>query len=442
MSHSDSPTMVTVSIRTDDPTAEIFILDSSLQLVKRGVGLLQGSLPPGPYKIKIRVGQDVKEELVILSGASVDRYYQSLRFSSAVPIVDTATSHEYHMSAAAQGSSAVLRTAGHGSSIFLLSRFWTPPSGEKLRKAANPAAGIQLLRADTQPLVDFGHEAIVDQQDDPSARFRVDVDPGFYILQIERSDGQKLQQSLIASPGWQTQFYLMRRPYETSRQRSDRQEPDMISSAVFMGRLGTNLFDPNNRDLRITETARIALINQRRVLPSDLKRMLSEKFENPILGIYGGYLMLHDPETDSSLYSMLISNMRRILDHPHPDVEALALACGIDSNHVFERPPMLRESWRAVVKATTSIPDLIPAGSFADSISIRLVEADPWLLWSAEADADDESIIGESIRRTIQSKPPVQTNPRDMTDKLVQLSGLPFRRVAAFTKDFMPFKPE
>jgi hypothetical protein len=109
--------------------------------------------------------------------------------------------------------------------------------------------------------------------------------------------------------------------------------------------------------------------------------MLSQKYDNPMLGIYGGHLLLHESKPDLDLLKIVVGNLRGLLGI-HPDVEALALALPNDSSdYVFKYPPMLRQSWGRILGASVTKPQIVPAGSPVSSISGRLWGSDLWLQW-------------------------------------------------------------
>ena len=171
---------------------------------------------------------------------------------------------------------------------------------------------------------------------------------------------------------------------------------DPLKIAILMGRDRSRdakvpHFDPDNPEARLCELARQALECERQVLSElAVEEILSGKFGDPMLALYGAHLLLRmtaskeSSEKLSTTLSVIIRNLRKLLGREHPDVEALALRQEKeDSRYEFRVPPMLRQSWRLVVEATLRKPELVPIGSLASQVADHLLADEPWLVWSA-----------------------------------------------------------
>ncbi len=108
-----------VRIETQDDLAHIEVLDKHLHTVATGVGDLIVKLSAGRYTARFRLGDALLEEpFQVLSAPLVVRCPQRLRFSSPVPLPDTATTHEYqsgpadHLIQQARLADATPRTPG------------------------------------------------------------------------------------------------------------------------------------------------------------------------------------------------------------------------------------------------------------------------------------------------------------------------------------------
>jgi hypothetical protein len=55
-----------LTVNAADASAEISVLDGCLNRVARGIGRLEQDLAPGLYKVRVRVGPTVEDELVSL----------------------------------------------------------------------------------------------------------------------------------------------------------------------------------------------------------------------------------------------------------------------------------------------------------------------------------------------------------------------------------------
>jgi hypothetical protein len=142
-------------------------------------------------------------------------------------------------------------------------------------------------------------------------------------------------------------------------------------------------FDPERPQSRLVELARQALASRRQVLSPRFREMLGQDLDDPMLGIFGGHLLLLDPEPDLELLRLVIGNVRGLLGQAlHPDVEALALRLEPSAvTYVFENPPMLRRSWTLVLEASVARPELVPVSSVASTVADRIWGEEPWLIW-------------------------------------------------------------
>jgi alpha-beta hydrolase superfamily lysophospholipase len=372
---------VWLEIYTADEATEIFVLNGQFHVVETGLGYLQTLLNPGIYKVKVCAGYETQEELVILPEGEthVTKNFSAIRFASPVPMSNTAQTYEDHMAAAAQHSRKIHVNAGVGSQIFVFARRWTAqnhlhsPSNHQ-----NPARGLVLKDELGESIVDVCTQSAFDLSGNSWAACNVQVTPGLYRLCLTTPAGITIEQTIVASPGWQTQIFLLQQAYNST---SDDERVDLPSAAILLTRDG---FDPGRTDMRLTELVRLGLTNQRKALSTNKSAMLWEKWEkydNPMLGIFSAHLLLLDPKLDLALLHRVIIKLRSLLGS-HPDVEALALQLGPDEHtYTFKVPPMLRRSWSLVINASVTKPDLVPLDSLAAQVAVCLWGEEPWLMW-------------------------------------------------------------
>jgi len=123
----------------------------------------------------------------------------------------------------------------------------------------------------------------------------------------------------------------------------------------------------------------------RRLLPDELRVLMWNKCENPMLGIYAAHLLLLETQTDVPLFTEVVRNLRRLVRAPHPDVEALALrAAGEPPTAPFEYPPMLHRGWELIVEATVDRPYLVTPSLSARNTGVFWAEG-PWHIWTTAA---------------------------------------------------------
>jgi serralysin len=372
---SETLSQFSLEITAADAAAEIFVMTGDFFLVDRGVGrLVTKPLSPGIYKVKAKVNDQVWEQHVTLTQPGQKVTIPLFQFSSAAPLADTAKTHEYQVAAAESESRKIHYQLGQGSCICVFVREWRGKTPSGPPPATRPLMGLSLCDASEQEKVAFETTGKVDNSvPDPWGACTIAVNPGVYILRLTLPTGARYERTIVAAPGWQTQVFLLMSDYGAVRC------ADLVRGSVLMARgLG---FSNADRSLRQIELARMALANERKVLKGETLEMLHGKFDNPMLGILGGHLLLLDVSPDLALLKIVVNNLRGVLNFQHPDVEALALAAGIGSQYVFTVPPMLRRSWALVVNATADRHDLVPSGCLADRSARNQWAVEPWLAW-------------------------------------------------------------
>ncbi len=424
---------------------ELFVVDSSFGLVARGVAQLEKSLPAGVYKVKSRRAREETEQIILLDHDQTI-VPQPTAFASPAPFGMSTLTHEYHRDAARDESRNVHVTAGIGARIFLQSRYWTAPM-PTAEPQGNPARGLSLRRLTGQTIADYEGASVIalnPQKDgrDPAASCTVSVDPGTYIVRQEGPNGVAVERSVVASPDWQTQvFVLKNEPRSPSAPSGVPQDadpslaplPDSVS--VLMSRDG---FDPWRNDMELAEVARIALTDERRVLSGQLMAMLDGKFENPMLGIFAAHILLlsldraaadaHAESTKAPTVrssdtarlevtfqahdlDVIVRNLRRLVGDHHPDVEALSLRAtdpSLRHRKPLTEPPMLRRSWSLFVAASNDAPKLCPPELWR---RVRhMTPSPPYLTWLPGASGTDpaQHLVKSMVpqrRRAVSRKP-------------------------------------
>jgi hypothetical protein len=375
-----------------EPATEIFLLDHQFQMRARGVGRIKTSVEPGLYKVKYRAGSQIVEtyEEVSAGAGTVRLRAPDVPYASAAPLATSRTTHETHEGAASKLSRTIHHRVGQGSEIFVFARVWTEELTGKRRTPSvprkhHPATGLSLRSPDGSVLVDIEKGSEVDLSDDPWAGCTIAVDPGAYRLRVETPKWGALEQTLIATEGWQTQVFLLQDNYSDGKTPAFR--PDLAEASVLLGRKGKG-FDPRRGELRLAELARQSLANQRVVLSGvELKRLFTNKRSSPMLGIYGSHALLAQGKRRE--ISGAVRELGSILgDHPDVDALRLALSSRPSDKLSFGVPPMLTSSWSIIVGKASSHPDLVPAGSLASRVATCLWGSGPWLIWQADLLAD------------------------------------------------------
>lgn len=389
MSKSPSEHKVRLEVRAGNPATEIFVSDSSFRRIGKGVDSLDLEVPPGYYKVRYRIGTSQRDELIEVpaSDEPVRIEGKPVAYESAAPFAPTSAPVAGDARVAAEISKRVHRGFGAGSRLMVFAR-------DLDRRGPSPGEGLSLLALDGERLADLSDG---DQSEDGSCGgLSVELSPGTYRLRVDTSPLGVYEMFLVASPGWQTQVFLLADDFPAGGDRVRR--ASLRSASVLMARPERG-FDPAADDLRLADLARIALRAGRDIASrSDHEAMQYGKFEDPMLGIYAAHLLLLAPRPDHGLIDVIAGNLEGIVGS-HADVEVLQLrsgGTGSEEELQLETPPMLKSSWDLLVRASRRRISLVPPGSFNDRIGDNVVSSNPWLLHRVEE---------REVRREVEDVP-------------------------------------
>jgi hypothetical protein len=391
----------TLTVLAADETAEIAVLDGGLRSVAKGIGKVQQSLPAGLYKVRVRVGPTLVEQLVSLDQDRQIAFPQA-SIPSPIPLERTSRGNTDHTTAAIKASQTARDVFGAGASVLIFAREQSR-SGSEPRHKHNPATGLSLLTESGQELANVEQRAEVNLDGDPCAGWRADIDPGPYRLRLARKDGSTLERALFAGPHAQIQIFLLQCDYllpDGGLQRI----PDMSGSAIAIS--PSHQFSPQSRRTRLAEIARYALTQSRRILSDGLLReLLDEKFDDPMLGLLGAHLLLRDKPADAPLFRIVTDNLLRLLGPDHPDLRALwrrrqPADSTVDSR--LESPPMLRLSWDLAVEASIRDPEVLGAEG-PSSIAGKILPDAPWLIWRTTS-GDRPSAVERALQDYLRAR--------------------------------------
>lgn len=396
MSETASPIAVNVSGHSD---IELFVVDHALQLVVRGTLPWSGTLAPGVYKFKFRRGTAIEEQHVMLRPGSpaVTLAAPKLTTASPAPLEASSRTHEYHIGAASQSSRQVHEKFGAGGQLFLLVRDWT--THNEPTRTPQPAAGLHICDAAGTVLFDVEKVTAGVRDQDRWATVNIEVNPGSYRLRLETRQQGTFEQTIVVSPGWQTQVFLLLTNYSPtigpdSKNGAD-WRADLNRASILMAERGRG-FDPASHEFRLADTACAWLgSRQQTAAAAGLKHALQLKFNNPMLGIYAAHALTSGPTSKEmeksppiaeSLFRDVVSNLEYLVPG-HPDVQALRLWLdGAASVNIppLHMPPMLTSSWMKFVEASATRRELIARGSLASRIGGCVWGNGPWLIWAAD----------------------------------------------------------
>jgi hypothetical protein len=355
-----------------EPGVTITILDADLKPVATAVGQLRETLPLGLYEIQLVAGHGLDRHVVRLDQNGTSFAAPQVDFPSPAPLSPT-DADDTVAKQAGRASKRPSPRLGKGAQLLLV------VSDDSTTARANAAAGLSIRTPDGQRL------ANIEEVADRSAPRRrpvwatacLELDPGAYLLRVA-TGATTLEQTVVLVAGWQTHVFLDRKSFG---QKPARRRASLPDAAILMARIGAG-FNPTTRDLRLTELARVALLDRRQILDQqDINALLYGKWDNPLFGLYGANLLLATGQRNIDQLDTIRHNLHRLLGD-HPDLLALDARAGAPIPPV-PIPPMLRASWDALIAATAQQPELIPADSLSGRIANHLYGNGVWLTWDS-----------------------------------------------------------
>ncbi len=389
--------LFSLDVVSDNSAAAISVMDPTFTRVITGTGEVHELEAPGVYKVRTEFGREVapsSDEVLLLDRDTRTGRSSTTHLSSAAPIPGTAATHEFHVTSF-EGA-AVRRSATRGPStsgasmISLMARYWTPPGGTGTgAPPPHPMTGLELLDQSGRTVADLTQDSVVEGagDHDPVAVWEAGLPPGAYGLRQLHPGGRRYEGSVVVSTGWVTQVAVRRQP--ATAETGQEGLPDV---AVFMRREGVAREPAQDA---VIEGARVALAQGRDLLTegrgTQLTELLLTKFADPIAGIIGAHLLLRaadagrpDP-AHAHRFDTAVRNLRSLVGHSHPDVEALSLRCkdpGLRTTVPFSAPPIFRQSWQLVTAASYADPDLVPVELWGRVHAT--VNFGAFLIWAAD----------------------------------------------------------
>ena len=390
------------NVASADPTAEIFIIDSRFSLVDYGLGTLSTPLPPGVFKVKVRIGNAINQRVVLLDQDThfVDNAVAPQLLATTVPLPQTAATHEFHEEARrlAMDTASMLAPAPGQAVIMAMVRTFSSKDNP-VGGVTPPWKGVSVVDAMGRMVFDMEANGERNEGPDAFAFFSIIVEPGSYFLRQRLEGGVAIEQSVIACTGWRTEVYVLRRVVPGTSMVDLRPR-----ISLMMRRPDIRLSDAVNKEDRLVETAKQAMATERRILSRGVDEELMLKAENPVAGIIGGHLLLIERERDAgrdlSMLDTVVTNLRALLGKGHPDVEALALKCAdpkLRRVGALTGPPMFQLSWTLLVQGAQKRADLIQSDMWARVHAQAALP--PFLIWNTNEDV--KAAVRAEIARAV-----------------------------------------
>lgn len=377
-----------LDVETGDPAAEIFVVDTRFSLVDCSTLRLSTPLPPGLFKVKVRIGNAVNQRVLLLDRdhpAASSAVAQPQLLATVVPLPQTSTTHEYHQAArfAAIAAAQAVAAGTEQSAVLVMVRNFSTRQ-DVAQGVAPPWLGVSIVDAFGELVVDLESQSVKLPNDDACAYCAARLEPGSYFLRQQFDDGHALEQSLILCPGWRTELFVLRQVLPGSNKLDPRPRV-----SVMMRRLGDGLDIGVDEEDRAAEAAKLAMASERRILSAELEETLMLKSRNPVAGIIGGHLLLiereRDPGRDITMLDTVVRNLRTLLGNGHPDVEALALQCADPALRrvgTLTGPPMFQRSWALLAQGARKRVNLVPADMWARVQAQGTLP--PFLVWNTD----------------------------------------------------------
>jgi hypothetical protein len=386
---------------------EIFVLDTDFRLVGRGRGgRLSEDRAFGIYKIKTRLGRELRERIIFLDSDDPIRLDDPLRPDAPILLAKGA--------APAEDSLWQIHVrAGDGAEVHLLVR-----DASSLAGIADPkleAYGTRLLDDRGRVLADLdihgvrrrqGKDGAGDDVATSVASCRVALPPGVYFLQRQLSEGTIQEQTILALDGRRTELHEIRSMVSLGTgQEISRQQ------VMVMFDLHAPVLDTQGRHYaELIEAATVALADHRKILAGELYDRLVTDFTDLVAGLLGGHLLLIEAESDPQFdpakglpaLDSVVNRLRTMVNGAQqPDIEALSQRCAdpaLRGTTPLQYPPLCSRSWKLAVEASYEANSLVPDELWA--LVHATLPAAPYFAWAADdrsREAHANGIVAQAL---------------------------------------------
>lgn len=418
MSSSDRP----VFIQAADGCSELYLVNDRFEVIASGVGRLFAQVPPGLYKVRQRIGDNERSQVVEVERSDGPMYVAlaALSFASPIPLEGTNTSREFQQAALGQTSATAVGKGTGRISILVRDSRWemggnNNDRGEFLIGEVSRLTLESLDGTFGKPLQQLG------QVDIARGFFRasINVAPGHYVLTQSASEGMQHCLPLEVRAAWVPQLFLRIAQQGGSTQP---QALDLDHSSIVYASPGERLY-PGNPDLLLLEVVRKAFARQRTDIGAEfLQELLDGKYRNPMLGLIGSHLLLDSAEQDEARMKAVVDNTATLLGEDFPDIIALRLRLADRTDTApapgpptVTSPPLLAASWVALTRQSGSDSSKRTAMDVARMFwfPCTVESTSTWFVWTEARNAR---------RQTTPMPRGVSGVPSDVADRGLTLS--------------------
>lgn len=388
MSSSSAPLKKTFHLRLEGLPADanLTIYNGWDEVVGSATGqsIVDLSFPPGLYTLRGELAGLIRETSIRLDHDLTRTHSQITPLVpeqfTAAPIEGTALSHEYYRYPSSEWSKKDTRPPLDASKpadasvfVFIRPRFsGDHPPGKDL------AEELFLLDADGTVVSSFAPSEIRSDIQHGWLALSARAPSGFYSLEYRGALSRAM--AIYLFPGWQTQIFILHH-----------RRPIIEGMRMFLARVGFG-FNP----LREESTAAIDLAldflqnGVSRVPQGMMQELLQQKFENPMLGLVAGYVLVRQPSPDLNLLNIVTMNLEGLLGSSVPDVNAIRtlksqLMKEPPPAFPFRYPPMFRAGLEGIIRASVDHPELLPPDSVIERIATGLFADSAWSSWKTSS---------------------------------------------------------
>jgi len=378
-----------------EPGLGVLVVDAEGGIVGRCAddqSRLELDLPRGLYTVRSTRSGSFAETVVRLDDAKTVKARMPAVFSAAT-IPGAETTHEYYTYPAWEVShkQTAPDQAWNGAIEAGLLLFARAPNRDAYA-GEDQFVGLSLRTPDGRTLSNFDADVKRDNDVGWSA-YSSRLSHGLLIL--EDRGGRPRQVPVPLMRGWQTQLFVMHR----RRLLWEDMRLTMVAEHELASRRHRSPFDGNAEDVRAALDMDAGLLALQNDTPSVARQLvdsfLNSKFQNPILGLLGAYLMLlhycRERQENNLQVKPDPSLIRTVLDNLHAlmpasaDVVALRLLAKdwVEPSNLdpIERVPLFRCGAEVLLRAAVTDPALLPEGSLLDAVSDNLYGDTVWTTW-------------------------------------------------------------
>lgn len=310
---------------------ELSILNEKFEVIYKGFDSFSESLPPGNYIVRSQMGDNNTETHVDHRGPETNIEAPELSTYSSVLLQGAQSSHEYYTNEAvywSKNQTDAKLNGGSDSHLFFFARY----PNKELASDYDLFNEMSLLDESLTEIHSFPQESYSENREYGWYAFSYSCKSGQYYLRFDGSPSRIIP--VYCFPNWQTQLFVTLK--ETT---------PLLETLRILTARKVNGFQPGSQ-AEICDMAFEYLKNPELELPPTLaEHLLHQKFDNPMFGILGAYLVLQ--RKDEKLLSkmpIVIRNLERLLNTPDSvDLRAIQAIFNYKENKNlnFSHPPMI-----------------------------------------------------------------------------------------------------